>query len=96
MSTEKNTIDEIIVTPKEILQTENFKEAEWVFQFDNEEPIVFAWSNSSEEAGDVTIVLKANSNSSVLFSSATGDKIFRMYSRPITEKTKKIRDTPEK
>jgi hypothetical protein len=88
-----NQPEEILVTPKEVVQSENFKDAEWVFQFDNEEPIVFAWSNDSGEAGEVNITLRANSNSSVLFSSASGDKIFRMYSRPITEETKKLRDS---
>ena len=99
MSKEKNKIEEIQTDIKEIKQFDNFKEAEWVFQFDNEEPIVFAWSDDSQEPGEVTITLKPNSNSSIAFASASGEKLFRMYSRPITEQTKlmrKLQDSSKK
>ncbi len=69
----------------------NFEEAEWVFQFDNEEPIVFAWSDSSGEPGDVTITLKPNEKSRITFTNVNGLKVLSLYSRPITEETKKIR-----
>ena len=72
---------------------ENFKEAEWVFQFDDEKPVVFAWSDSSEEPGDVTITLKPNEKSRITFTSINGTKIMSLYSRPITEETRKIRES---
>jgi hypothetical protein len=76
-----------------IVGIEEYKEAEWVFQFDTEEPIVFAWSDKdSSEPGEVTVTLKANSNSSITFMSADGNKILKAYARPISEETKKLRD----
>ena len=70
---------------------ENFKEAEWVFQFDDEKPVVFAWSDSSEEPGDVTITLKPNEKSRITFTNINGTKVMSLYSRPITKETIKIR-----
>ena len=67
--------------------------AEWVFQFDNDEPVVFAWTNKGATGpGDVVITLKANSHSSITFMSPQGDKGLRLYSRPITEETIRVRD----
>ena len=79
-------------TPAKIADpNERFEDAEWVFQFDDEEPIVFAWSDSSGEPGDVTITLKPNKSSRITFTSINGLKVMSLYSRPITEETKKMR-----
>ena len=72
---------------------ENFKDAEWVFQFDEEKPVVFAWSNSSEEPGDVAITLKPNVKSRITFTNIDGTKVMSLYSRPITDETVKIRES---
>jgi hypothetical protein len=74
---------------------ENFKDAEWVFQFDDEKPVVFAWSDSSEEPGDITITLKPNEKSRITFTNVNGTKIMSLYSRPITEETIKARRNTE-
>lgn len=96
MGSKKNKTDKGV----QIKGAENFKEAEWVFQFDNDDPVVFAWSNEAsddnEEPAEVNIKIKAESNSSIAFASPNGDKIFRMYSRPITDGTKKLRDSSKK
>jgi hypothetical protein len=88
---EDNNI-ELKGTPATIEGIENFKDAEWVFQFDDEAPVVFAWSDSSEEPGDVTITLKPNKKSRITFTNAGGTKIMSLYSRPITEETIKVRE----
>lgn len=78
---------------QKIVGTEQYNEAEWVFQFDTDEPIVFAWSDKDAvEPGEVNITLKANSNSSITFMSVDGNKILKAYARPISEETKKLRD----
>ena len=97
MAKKKNKQEENKVVSVQTQQIENYKEAEWVFQFDSEEPIVFAWSSGeSEEPGEVNIKLKSSSNSSIFFSSAGGNKTFRMYARPISEETKKMRSSSKK
>jgi hypothetical protein len=64
---------------------EVFDMAEWVFQFDEEEPIVMAWSNTEEDPGDLTFSLKPNSGSSIIFQSAKGDKKLQIYCRRMSE-----------
>ena len=97
MAKKKNKPEENLASPEQIQQVETYKDAEWVFQFDTEDPIVFAWSSGdSEEPGEVNIKLKSSSNSSIFFSSAGGNKTFRMYSRPISDETRKIRSSSKK
>jgi len=89
---EDNNI-ELEGTPAAIAEIKHFKDAEWVFQFDDEAPVVFAWSDSSGEPGDITITLKPNEKSRITFTSINGTKIMSLYSRPITEETRKIRES---
>lgn len=66
-----------------------YEEAEWVFQFDDDEPIVFAWSNNPDkEPGEVNIKLKANSLSSVFFASSDMQKKFKLFARPMSDQTR--------
>jgi hypothetical protein len=87
---EDNNI-ELEGTPAAIAGVKSFEDAEWVFQFDDEAPVVFAWSDSSGEPGDVTITLKPNEKSRITFTNINGTKVMSLYSRPITEETVKIR-----
>ena len=89
---EDNNI-ELEGTPAAIAEIKNFKDAEWVFQFDDEKPVVFAWSDDSEEPGDVTITLKPNEKSRITFTNINGTKVMSLYSRPITGETVKIRES---
>lgn len=67
-----------------------YKEAEWVFQFDNDEPVVFAWSNDGEKPGEVKITLKSDSKSTITFVSPDGTKALRLYCREMSDATRKI------
>jgi len=71
---------------QEVIQ---FKQAEWVFQFDKGEPTVFAWCNDSEEPGDLSIKLSPNSSSNIEFKDRDG-RSFKIYAREITEPTLKM------
>ena len=67
---------------------EEYDQAEWVFQFDDEEPEVFAWSTNSEEAGKLSFILSANSSSSITFVSPHTGKKLNVFSRPMSDETK--------
>ena len=69
----------------EIPGVEEFDMAEWAFQFDDDEPVVIAWSNSEEEAGELTFMIKANSGSNVIFKSSDGTKTMKLFSRRMSE-----------
>jgi hypothetical protein len=71
------------------IEAVEFKEAEWVFQFDEDEPIVFAWTDGeSEEPAEVKIILKPNSNSSVFFASSDLKKKLRIFCREMSDNTR--------
>jgi hypothetical protein len=69
----------------EILGIEEFDRAEWVCQFDDEDPIVIAWSTDKEEPGELSFVLKARSDSNLIFQSNDGQKTFRLFSRRMSD-----------
>lgn len=64
-------------------------DAEWCFQFFNNEPIVFAWSNESEEPAPLTLQLEPNEGEGLNFQQS--GMTFRIFPRPISEETKKQR-----
>jgi hypothetical protein len=68
---------------------QKFKQPEWVFQFDDEEPTVFAWCTDPEEKAQVNLHLTGDTQCSVLFKSANG-KQMKIFAREITEPTLKM------
>lgn len=79
-----------------ILGIEEFDRAEWVFQFDDEEPIVMAWSTSKEEAGELSFILKANSGSNITFRSADGTKSLQIFARRMSDERRDELDQIQK
>jgi len=75
-------------TEMKILGIEEFSQAEWVFQFDNDEPVVIAWSNDPSTPGELSFILKANSGSNLVFMSSDGKKTLRLFSREMSEATR--------
>lgn len=76
---------------KKILGIEQFEQAEWVFQFDDDEPVVMAWSSTESEPGQLNFVLSADSESSIIFQSPDGKKTMRLFCRKMSEETRKKR-----
>ena len=68
-----------------IATSEDYDLAEWVCQFDDEEPVVIAWSNDKENPGELGFTLKPNQDSSVAFRSADGTKSFKLFSRSMSK-----------
>ena len=69
---------------QKVIGIENFDQAEWCFQFDDDEPVVIAWSNDANEAGELTFMLKANSESRIAFQSNDGEKTLRIFARSMS------------
>ena len=65
-------------------------DAEWCFQFFNNEPITFAWSN--EEEGPAPLVLQIQPEEGEGLNFQQNGMTFRIFPRPITEETKKARN----
>ena len=72
-----------------IPESQPLKDAEWCFQFFNNEPIVFAWSNEGEKPAPLTLQLEPNDGEGLNFQQ--NGMIFKIFPREISEETKKQR-----
>jgi hypothetical protein len=70
-------------------EAQPIQDAEWCFQFFNNEPIVFAWSNEGEEAAPLVLQLQPTDGEGLNFQQ--NGMTFRVFPRPISEETKKQR-----
>ena len=62
------------------------EDAEWCFQFFNNEPIVFAWANEPNESSPLVLQLRPEEGEGLNFQQ--NGMTFRIFPRPITEETK--------
>jgi len=76
------------------ISIKEFSEAEWCFQFDDDEPFVFSWSRTDSTPGELTFVIKPQDGSAIIFT-APGGKKFRLFAREMSDSTKKSRDNQE-
>jgi hypothetical protein len=76
--TQKGSVAVEEVTPIE--------DAEWCFQFFNNEPIVFAYSNEGEKADILTLSVKPEEGQGLTFQQ--NGMLFKIFPRPISEETK--------
>jgi hypothetical protein len=74
---------------QKVIGVESFNQAEWCFQFDDEDPIVIAWSNDVNEPGELTFMLKANNESRITFQSLDGSKTLRIFARSMSDEKRK-------
>lgn len=75
-------------------EIEKIKDAEWCFQFFNNEPIVFAYSNEGEEATPLVLQLIPVEGEGLNFQQ--NGMSFRIFPRPISEETKIERQNESK
>ena len=73
----------------EMEQLPTIQDAEWCFQFFNNEPIVFAWSNEGEEPAPLVLQLQPVEDEGLNFQQ--NGMTFRIFPRPISEETKQQR-----
>jgi len=84
--------EEVEVSEMEQLPT--IEDAEWCFQFFNNEPIVFAWSNEGEKPTLLTLQIEPKEGEGLNFQQ--NGMSFRIFPRPISEETKKERENASK
>ena len=61
-------------------------DAEWCFQFFNNEPVVFAFSNEGETAAPLQMKIEPTEGQGLNFQQ--NGMIFKIFPRPISEETK--------
>jgi hypothetical protein len=73
----------------EVAEAQPIQDAEWCFQFFNNEPIVFAWSNEGEEPAPLVLQLQPTEGEGLNFQQ--NGMTFRVFPREISEETKQQR-----
>ena len=73
----------------EVSEAQPIQDAEWCFQFFNNEPVVFAYSNEGEEPAPLVLQLQPNEGEGLNFQQ--NGMAFRIFPRQISEESKKQR-----
>jgi hypothetical protein len=76
------------------LSQKKYEECEWCFQFDEDEPQVFAWTddelNKSEDPKVIFTITNVE-NSYITFQNGKTGKLFRLFARELSEEGKTLR-----
>ncbi len=78
----------------EIEQLPTIQDAEWCFQFFNNEPIVFAWQQENSEPSPLVLQVQPKEGEGLNFQQ--NGMVFRIFPRTITEETKQQRKDESK
>jgi hypothetical protein len=76
------------------LSQKKYEECEWCFQFDEDEPQVFAWTDddlSKNEDPKVIFTITNAENSYITFQNGTSGKLFKLFARELTNAGKEMR-----
>lgn len=95
----KSKLEEVDAIPQEqgsieMEQTKVIQDAEWCFQFFNNEPIVFAWQAEGTEPSPLVLQIQPNENDKLTF--RQNGMEFSIFPRPISEESKKQRELENK
>jgi hypothetical protein len=73
---------------------EKYEECEWVFQFDEDEPQIFAWTSEEDTDEDptVTFTIGNNKNAYITFTNKTNTKTLKIFARELTDAGKELRE----
>ena len=98
MAKAKKTKKEEVVeieNPTIQLNQKKYEECEWCFQFDEDEPQVFAWTdddlNNSEDPKVIFTITNVE-NSYITFQNGKTGKLFKLFARELTEEGKQLRE----
>ena len=83
----------ITTQEKELLQEKMLEQAEWCFQFDETDPVVFAWSTKDTEPGDISFIIPAVEGTAAVCRCPLTEKTFKILVRPMSNETKHRRDS---
>ena len=81
------------ISEVQIQQSEKLKDCEWCFQFDEDEPQVFAWTgedDSTDEEPKVIFTITNTENSYITFTHKNG-KNFKLFARKLSDEGKQLR-----
>ncbi len=77
------------------LEQKKYDECEWCFQFDNDEPQIFAWTDNElnkNEDPKVIFTITNVENSYITFQNSKTGKLFKLFARELTEEGRELRE----
>jgi hypothetical protein len=75
---------------------EAYENCEWCFQFDDDEPQIFAWTDEEQpkdEEPKVIFTISNTKNSYINFTDKVTGRVFRIFSRELSDDGKQMRNT---
>jgi hypothetical protein len=96
MAKAKKTKKEVLEPAGEITlrQPEKLENCEWCFQFDEDEPQIFAWTSEGDDKDEdpkVIFTITNTENSYITFTHKNG-KSFKLFARELTDEGKQLRN----
>jgi hypothetical protein len=87
----KKELEQLELFPQEqgsvqMEQPKIIEDAEWCFQFFNNDPIVFAWQNEGQEPSPLILQIQPNESDKLTF--RQNGMEFSIFPRPISEESK--------
>jgi hypothetical protein len=82
-----------LVEPKgeiKIADSKEIQQAEWCFQFFDNEPVVFGWTKDEQKSTNLIIELRPNVDDTLTFSQ--NGMSFKIFPREMTEESKQLRE----
>ena len=74
--------------------SEKLEQCEWVFQFDEDEPQIFAWTSEdmTNEEPTVTFTISNTKDAYISFTNRDSGKKLKLFARELTDAGKKLRE----
>jgi len=74
--------------------SEKLEQCEWVFQFDEDKPQIFAWTGEdmTNEEPTVTFTISNTKDAYISFTSKQNGKRFKLFARELSDEGKKLRE----
>ena len=87
--------DQLQPTGNITLSQKKYEECEWCFQFDEDEPQIFAWTdNESDKNEDPKVIFTITNveNSYITFQNGKTGKVFKLFARELTNEGIELRN----
>jgi hypothetical protein len=105
MTSNKNVQNDVVDTTNEVLEPigevklaepKKYEQCEWCFQFDNDEPKVFAWTSEDMTDEEPTVTFTIGNTEGAYVSFSKDGKTFKLFAREITDTGKELREFQNK
>jgi hypothetical protein len=82
--------------PTIALSQKKYEDCEWCFQFDEDEPKVFAWTSEDMTDEEPTVTFTIGNTEGAYVSFSKDGKTFKLFARELTDTGKELREFQNK